>query len=49
MLYLKYFTPEHIIITDGKVERHLYAKEGEQFDQDIIEDILKISEDFNQK
>lgn len=48
MLYLKYFTPEHIIIADGKTERHLYAKAGEQFDQDIIEDILKISEDFKQ-
>ena len=48
MLYLKYFTPEHIIITDGKTERHLYARAGEQFDQDIIEDILKISEDFKQ-
>lgn len=49
MLYLKYFSSNHIIITDGKSERHLYAKDNECFDQDIIEDILKVTEDFKDK
>ncbi len=46
MLYLKYFSPEHIIITDGETDRHLYADKGEKFEQDIIEDILNVSNDL---
>lgn len=49
MLYLKYFSKEHIIISDGETEKHLYAKgtDEDYFDQDTIEAILEVAQELN--
>lgn len=43
-MYLSYFSEKHIILSDGKTDHHLYAKENECFDYDTIESILQIKE-----
>lgn len=47
-MYIKYFDEKHIILSDGKNDYHLYAKENELFDRDTIESILNLAGGSNE-